>query len=73
MGIELASALHKLFADLFHMQKMDTLLANKATLDALEAGTDPHVIEDGWRIGIEQFKIRRKPFELYTPVEVKAK
>ncbi|MEO8725072.1 MAG: exo-beta-N-acetylmuramidase NamZ domain-containing protein [Acidobacteriaceae bacterium] len=73
VGIELASALHKLFGEQFHLEKMDKLLANKATLDALRAGTDPHVIADQWRDGIDQFKIRRKPFELYTPVELKAK
>ncbi len=68
MGIEIASALHKLFGNEFKMEKMDKILANKTTLDALEAGTDPHVISDQWRDALELFEVRRKPFQLYNPV-----
>ena len=66
LGIEIGAALHKLFGDAFHLEKMDKLVANQASMDALKAGLDPHVIADQWRDGIAQFEQRRKEFELYN-------
>ncbi len=69
MGIEIAAALHKMFGDQFKMEKMEALVANKQTMEALQAGIDPHVIAAGWREGIERFEERRKPFQLYAAGE----
>ncbi|HEY0565109.1 MAG TPA: serine hydrolase [Terriglobales bacterium] len=69
MGIEIASALRTLFGPQFQIEKMDALLVNKASLDALIAGTDPRIIAERWRDGIAQFEQRRKAFELYTNIK----
>ena len=68
MGIEIASALRKLFGDTFKIDKMEKLVANQSTLDALKAGTDPHVISESWRDALAQFETRRKPYQLYSGV-----
>ncbi|GAC1656037.1 MAG: hypothetical protein NVS9B15_17020 [Acidobacteriaceae bacterium] len=65
MGITLAAALRTLFKDQFQIEKMDKLVANQSTLDALMAGKDPHFISESWREPIEQFLERRKPYQLY--------
>ena len=48
LGIELASALHKLYPDDFKMERMQDLLLNQATYDALVAGQDPRRISEDW-------------------------
>jgi uncharacterized protein YbbC (DUF1343 family)/CubicO group peptidase (beta-lactamase class C family) len=72
MGISIASALRKLFGEQFQIAKMDKILANQATLDALMQGIDPHTIADGWRDALDQFEQRRKAFQLYNPVAKEA-
>ncbi len=41
LGIELASALHKLYPEQFHMERMIELLLNQRVYDALTQGVDP--------------------------------
>ena len=41
LGIELASALHKLYPEQFHMERMIELLVNQSVYDAIAAGQDP--------------------------------
>ncbi len=65
LGIELASALRKLYPNQFQMEKMIDLLANKATFDAIVAGVDPRRIAEEWREGLEQFQELRKKYLLY--------
>lgn len=64
-GIEIASALHQLYGDQFHLAQMDRLLANRAVLDALIAGRDPQRIAEDWRGSLETFAARRKLYLLY--------
>jgi uncharacterized protein YbbC (DUF1343 family) len=65
LGVEIASALHRLYGDQFHLQRMNTLLANRAVLDAIAAGTDPRVIAQSWRGALAEFMRRRRAALLY--------
>ena len=61
LGLELAAALHKLYAADFKMEKMQALLVNQDAYDALAAGQDPRRVAQGWMDGLEKFgKIREK-------------
>ena len=61
LGIELASALHKLYPEQFHMERMIELLLNQRVYDALTQGVDPRRIAEDWREPLERFQeIRQK-------------
>ncbi|HEY1502271.1 MAG TPA: serine hydrolase [Acidobacteriaceae bacterium] len=66
-GIELASALHKLYPEQFQLQKMNTLLANRAVLDAIAANQDPRRIAEGWRTALGVFAKERNKALIYRP------
>jgi uncharacterized protein YbbC (DUF1343 family)/CubicO group peptidase (beta-lactamase class C family) len=65
LGVEIASALHRFYADEFQLQKMDTLLADRKVLDAIAAGDDPEYIAEGWQTELRDFEHRRKSALLY--------
>ncbi|MGA7522846.1 MAG: DUF1343 domain-containing protein, partial [Acidobacteriaceae bacterium] len=65
LGIELTSALHRLYPDQFALDKMNTLLANFKVLNAIAGGDDPHRIAEGWRPGLAQFEQERSAALLY--------
>ncbi len=65
MGIELASALQKLYPSRFKIAGLDPLMVNKASLDALMAGEDPRRIADDWRDRQEHFKTVRARYLVY--------
>jgi uncharacterized protein YbbC (DUF1343 family) len=65
MGVEIASALHRLFPDQFHLNGMNTLLANRAVLDAIAAGTDPRTIAQSWHAALVAFERQRRAALLY--------
>src|SRR5580704_16374821 len=65
LGIELASALHKLYPADFKMDRMAALLANPAVFDALNAGQDPRRIAQDWRESIEKFESTAKKYQIY--------
>jgi uncharacterized protein YbbC (DUF1343 family) len=67
LGVEIASALHKLYTDRFELQKMNTLLANRSVLDAIAAGEDPRRIAEGWRAELTAFSQKREKALLYAP------
>lgn len=66
MGVEIASALHRLYPDQFHLEKMNTLLANHAVLDAIAARTDPRIIAQSWRSALAAFQRERQQALLYS-------
>lgn len=66
VGIEIASMLTKLYPTQYHLEKIEPLLVNQATLKALEDHVDPETIADSWRDGIEQYKERRTAYLIYT-------
>jgi uncharacterized protein YbbC (DUF1343 family)/CubicO group peptidase (beta-lactamase class C family) len=65
LGVEIAAALHRFYREQFKLEKMHTLLANRAVLDAIAAGHDPEQIADAWRADLEKFKQQRKSALLY--------
>jgi len=61
LGIELAAALHKLYASDFKIEHIEGLLVNQAAYDALRAGEDPRRIAQEWMEALEKFgKVREK-------------
>jgi uncharacterized protein YbbC (DUF1343 family)/CubicO group peptidase (beta-lactamase class C family) len=65
LGIELASALHKLYPEQFHIDKMADILVNQSVLDALKRGDDPRRIADGWQDALQKFQLIREKYLLY--------
>jgi uncharacterized protein YbbC (DUF1343 family) len=61
LGLEIASALQKLYPAQYKVAGVDNLMLNKSSLDAVAAGDDPRMIAEQWQDNIEQFgKIRSK-------------
>ena len=65
LGVELASALHALYPQQFHLADMSRLLANRAVLEQITAGRDPMRIAEDWQAAVQQFMEARKPYLLY--------
>jgi SSS family transporter len=65
LGLEIASALHKLYGDTFQLNKIDTLLANQSVLADLLAGRDPQRIAEDWQNQLHDYQLKRKPYLLY--------
>jgi uncharacterized protein YbbC (DUF1343 family)/CubicO group peptidase (beta-lactamase class C family) len=65
LGVELASALHKLYLKDFKMERMEELLVNQATYEALAAGQDPRRVAEGWREAVQKFMELRGKYLLY--------
>jgi uncharacterized protein YbbC (DUF1343 family)/CubicO group peptidase (beta-lactamase class C family) len=65
LGIELASALLKLYPQQFHVEKMTDILANPAVYDALTHGEDPHRIALDWQDDLANFARVRERYLIY--------
>jgi uncharacterized protein YbbC (DUF1343 family)/CubicO group peptidase (beta-lactamase class C family) len=65
LGIELASALRKLYAEQFHMERMIELLVNQSAYDAIVKGEDPRRIAEDWREPLEKFQQLRQKYLIY--------
>jgi uncharacterized protein YbbC (DUF1343 family) len=65
LGLEIASALHHLYADRYKLAALDGLMRNKATLDALADGHDPRRIAEDWQDALDTFKLLRAKYLLY--------
>jgi len=65
LGVELASALHKLYAAQFHLEKITDLLVNQSTYDAIAAGDDPRRIAEQWREPLQKFQELRQKYLIY--------
>jgi uncharacterized protein YbbC (DUF1343 family)/CubicO group peptidase (beta-lactamase class C family) len=65
LGIELASALHRLYPEQFHMERMIELLLNQSVYDAVAGGQDPRRIADDWREPLEKFLQFRQKYLIY--------
>ena len=64
-GIAIASSLAHLYPDKFDVKRINTLLANRSVLAALEDGEDPNKIAAGWAPALERFVEQRKAALLY--------
>jgi len=65
LGLELASALHKLYPGAYRLDKMIDLLANRSAYDSLVAGQDPRREARRWRRESNRFQELRKKYLLY--------
>lgn len=65
LGIELASALHKLYPDQFHLERMIELLLNQRVYDAITQGVDPRRIAEDWREPLARFQDLRQKYLIY--------
>ncbi|PSH05473.1 MAG: hypothetical protein CXZ00_01945 [Acidobacteria bacterium] len=65
LGIEIASALHSLYPEQFQTKKLDRLMVNDASMQAIIAGQDPRQVWMNWVDAIELFKPIRAKYLLY--------
>lgn len=65
LGLELAAALHKLYPQQFHPERMNELLVNQAAFDALMQGRDPRRIAQDWQDELEKFQKLRQKYLIY--------
>jgi uncharacterized protein YbbC (DUF1343 family)/CubicO group peptidase (beta-lactamase class C family) len=65
VGLEIASALSVLYPKQFKIESIDALMRNKASLEALERGTDPRRIAEDWQDANNSFAEERKKYLLY--------
>jgi uncharacterized protein YbbC (DUF1343 family) len=65
LGIELASALRKLYPADYKMERISELLVNRAAYDGLVAGKDPRRIAQDWQEDLERFELVRKKYLIY--------
>jgi uncharacterized protein YbbC (DUF1343 family)/CubicO group peptidase (beta-lactamase class C family) len=65
LGIEVASALLSLYPADYKIAGIDTLMVNKASLDALTAGQDPRRVAEQWRESLERFEALRAKYLSY--------
>ena len=65
LGLEIAAALELLYPSQYKLAALDTLMRNKAALDAVISGQDPRRIADDWRDGVDRFINLRAKYLLY--------
>jgi uncharacterized protein YbbC (DUF1343 family) len=65
LGVELASALLKLYPQQFHIDRMMEILANQSVYDAIVHGQDPRRIAEDWRRALESFQQVRQKYLIY--------
>ena len=65
LGIELAAALHKLYPNDFKMERMQELLLNQETFEALMAGQDPRRVSEDWEERLGAFVALREKYLVY--------
>ncbi len=65
MGLEIASALHKLYPDHFSYDKMIELVGNADTIAELKSGESPMRIVWDWQPALEKFRKMRAKYLIY--------
>jgi uncharacterized protein YbbC (DUF1343 family)/CubicO group peptidase (beta-lactamase class C family) len=65
LGMEIASALHKLYPEPFHMERMNELVVNRTVYDAIAKGEDPRRVAEDWREPLEKFRELRQKYLIY--------
>ena len=65
LGIELASALRKLYPQQYHMERMIELVVNQGVYDAIVRGEDPRRIATEWQEPLEKFQLMRQKYLIY--------
>ncbi len=65
LGVELLSALWRLYPESFKLEKTIRLLGSQKTLDRIRAGDDPVEIVAGWEEEVKAFRELRQEYLLY--------
>ncbi len=65
LGIELASALRKLYPEQYDMERMMELVVNQPVYDAIGAGEDPRHVAADWQERLEKFQQMRQKYLIY--------
>ena len=65
LGIELVSALRKLYPQNYKMDRMIEILANQSVYDAIVQGRDPRRIAQDWQEQLEKFQQLRQKYLIY--------
>ena len=65
VGLEIATALHRLFGNHFDLSAAAPLAGSREALARLEAGEDPARIAAGWAADESRWRLRRAPYLLY--------
>ncbi len=65
MGIEIISALRRLYPEKFQIGKTVGMIGSRKALEALREGRDPRDIAQGWQADLEAFKKLREKYLLY--------
>jgi uncharacterized protein YbbC (DUF1343 family) len=65
MGLEIAGALHRLYPQQFHLEKIIELLGSRETVERLKHGDEPAHIIAGWAADLEKFRAMRAKYLLY--------
>jgi len=65
LGIEVVTALLSLYPQDYKIGELDTLMVNKASLEAITSGQDPRRIAEQWRDGLERFEALRAKYLIY--------
>jgi uncharacterized protein YbbC (DUF1343 family) len=65
LGIEFAAALKSLYPGNYKVEAVDTLMVNKASLDAIAASQDPRRVAEQWIDGLERFQTVRAKYLIY--------
>jgi uncharacterized protein YbbC (DUF1343 family) len=65
LGVELASALSRLYPREHKMERMILLLGNQSAFQAIQRGDDPRRIARSWQGSLKKFKRQRQRYLLY--------
>lgn len=65
MGVEIASALFKLFPTQFKLEDTLPLIGSRRVVDAIRAGDDPRSIALAWQDALRRFRSERAKYLLY--------
>jgi uncharacterized protein YbbC (DUF1343 family) len=65
LGIEMISALHRLYPKQFTFDRASRLIVSVNTMLSLQNGDDPHAIVKSWQTELDAFKQRRAHYLLY--------
>jgi uncharacterized protein YbbC (DUF1343 family) len=65
LGLEVAAALHKLYASRFELESAERLFGSKDTLTRVRNGDDPAAIAAAWAAGEARWRLLRAKYLLY--------
>jgi hypothetical protein len=65
IGLEIASALSRMYGSLFKLEDAATLFGSKATLARIRASDDPGGIAESWRGDEEKWRVLRAKYLIY--------